>query len=113
MFLIAAALLTTTPPDRWVHVGGRTNDYEEYVDKASVRRSGRKVTLWTRRDFVPYGGAEWHELEFDCSTRTGTILAYIRDDRGTITHNVVRPHREASPIPPASVEETIFEMACR
>ncbi len=113
MFLIAVALSMMTPPVRWVHVGGSTNLYEEYLDKESVRRSGDKVTLWTRRDFVLDQGTSWNELEFDCSMRTETILAYIRDDGGTISHNVVRPHREASPIPPNSVEERIFNLACR
>jgi hypothetical protein len=113
MFLIALALWTTTPPDRWVHVGGETNVYEEYLDKESISRSGEKVTAWTRRDFLRDGGFEWNELEFDCSKRTGTVVAYIRDDGRTVTHNDVRPHREASPVARNSVEETIFDIACR
>ncbi len=113
MFLIAVALSMATPPDRWVRVGGSTNLYEEYLDKGSVRRSGDKVILWTRRDLVLDQGTSWNELEFDCSKRTETILAYIRDDGETISHNVVRPHRKASPIPPRSVKERIFNIACR
>lgn len=113
MFMIAVALSMVTPPGRWVHVGGSTNLYEEYLDKESVRRSGEKVTLWTRRDFVLDQGTSWNELELDCSMGTETILAYIRDDDGNISHNVVRPHREASPIPAKSVEERIFNIACR
>lgn len=112
MILTALALSTAIQPDRWVHVGGSTNLYEEYLDKESVSRSGDKVTLWTRRDFVRDQGTAWHEIEFDCSKRTETILAYVRDDRGTISHNVVRPHREALLIPPKSVEERIFNIAC-
>jgi hypothetical protein len=45
--------------------------------------------------------------------RTEAILSYIRDDRGTISHNVVRPHRAASRIHPRSVQESIFNIACR
>jgi hypothetical protein len=113
MFLTALALSAMTQPDRWVHVGGSANAYEEYLDKESLRRTGDKVTAWTRRDFVRDGGSLWHELEYDCSARTETILAYIRDEGGTVSHNIVRPHREASPIPPRSVEERIFNLACR
>ncbi len=113
MFLIALALSAMLQPDRWVHVGGSANVYEEYLDKESLRRSGDRVTVWTRRDFVRDGGTAWHEIEYDCAARTETILAYIRDDRGTVSHNVARPHREASPIPPGSVEERIFNLACR
>ena len=112
MFLIALVLSMPTPPERWVHVGGSTDVYEEYLDKESIRRSGDKVTLWTRRDFHPDRGTSWNELEFDCSMKTETILAYIRDERGAVSHNVARPHREASPIPPDSVEERIFKIAC-
>jgi hypothetical protein len=113
MFLTGLALSAVTPADRWIHVGGSANSYEEYLDTESLTRSGDKVTVWTRRDFARDQGTAWHELEFDCSMRTGTILAYIRDDGGTISHNIVRPHREASPIAPKSVEETIFKLACR
>lgn len=113
MFLIAVALSTASPPDRWVHVGGSANRYEEYLDKESVRRVGDKVTLWTQREFVLGQGAAWKELEVDCSMRTETILAYIRDDGGDISHNVIRPHRQASPILPGSVEERIFNLVCR
>lgn len=113
MFLTALALSMAFQPDRWIHVGGSTDLYEEYFDKESVRRSSDKVTLWTRRDFVRDQGTAWHEIELDCSTRTETILAYIRDDRGTISHNVVRPHRKSSPILAGSVEERIFKLACR
>lgn len=113
MFLIAVALLAASPPDRWIHMGGSTNLYEEYLDKESVRRTGDKVTLWTRREFALDQGTAWNEREVDCSMRTETILAYIRDNNGTISHNIVRPHREASPISANSVEEKIFNIACR
>ncbi|MDP9413648.1 MAG: hypothetical protein M3Q08_06050 [Pseudomonadota bacterium] len=113
MFVIAVALAMAAPPDRWVRVGGSANLYEEYLDKDSVRRTADKVTLWTRRDFVLGQGTSWNELEIDCSLRMETILAYIRDDGRTISHNIVRPHREAAPIFQNSAEERIFNIACR
>jgi hypothetical protein len=113
MFLTALALSAMTQPDRWVHVGGSADLYEEYLDKESLRRSGDKVAVWTRRDFVRDGGTVWHELEYDCAARTETILAYIRDEGGAVSHNIVRPHREASPIPPDPVAEKVFKMVCR
>ena len=112
MFLIAVALSLEVLPERWVHVGGSTDLSEEYLDKASVRRSGDKVTLWTRRDFALARGTSWNELEFDCSLRTSTILTFIQNDDGTISHSVTRPYRDASPISPDSVEERIFNIAC-
>ncbi len=112
MFLTALALFTAAQPERWVHVGG-TDVYKEYLDTQSIARSGGKATLWTRRDFVQGRGTAWNEIEFDCSTRTETILAYVRDDGKSISHNLVRPHRESAPVAPGSVEERIFKMACR
>lgn len=113
MILTALALTTLIQSDRWIPVGDGTNAHEEYVDKESISRSGSKVTLWTRRDFRAEQATSWKELEFDCSARTETLVAYIRDDRGVVSHNMVRPHRAAAPIPPASAEERIFNIACR
>lgn len=113
MFLVGLALSALTEPDRWVPVGRSANAYEEYLDTNSVKRSGDKVTVWTRRDFVSGQSTLWHEIEFDCRARTETIVAYVRDDGGTVSHNAVRPHRAASAIVPGSVEERIFGIACR
>jgi hypothetical protein len=113
MLLIALALSTEVSPERWVHVGGTAGEYQEYLDTESVARSGAKVTLWTRRDLAPGRATVWNELEFDCATRTGTVLAYVRDDGGTVSHNTARPHREAAPISPDSVEQKLFELVCR
>jgi hypothetical protein len=113
MFLIALALSAAAGPERWVRLGGSANAYEEYLDSESVRQSGKRATAWTRRDFAGDQVTAWHEYEFDCSARTETLLAYIRDDRGTVSHNTVRPHRKASPIKRGSVEERIFNRVCR
>ena len=113
MIMTALALAALTPADRWIHVGGSTNHYEEYVDSESIKRSGDKVALWTRRNFADDQGTVWHELELDCRMRTETILAYIRDDGRSVSHNSVRPHRGASLIPSDSVAERIFNVACR
>jgi hypothetical protein len=113
MFLTLLALGTAIPPERWVHIGGSTEAYQEYLDKESIKRSGDKVTLWTRRDFVRDQGTAWNEIEVDCLTKRDTILAFVRDAGGSVSHNVVRPHRESSPIRPGSVEERIFDLVCR
>lgn len=110
MFLIALAL-AAVQADRWVPIGGGADAL--YLDTASLRRSGDKVALFTRRDIPSERATFWKEIEFDCSAKTETIIAWIRDDAGTISHNSVRPHRAAAPIAPGSVEEKAFEIACR
>jgi hypothetical protein len=112
MFLIAIALAAAMPPERWVEVG-RTGADREYIDRESVSRSGTKARLWTQRKFARKRGLAWNELELDCLSRTVTILGWVRDEGGTISHNVTRPHRAASPITPATTEEAIFKMVCR
>ena len=112
MFLAGLALSALGKPDRWVPVAGTADTFVEYLDTDSVKRSGDKVAVWTRRDFVSGQSTLWHEIEFDCPARTETIVAYVRDDGGTVSHNVVRPHRAASAIVPGSVEERIFRIAC-
>ena len=113
MCLAGLALAGAADPDRWLHVGGSAGLYAEYLDRDSVRRSGQTVTLWTRRDFVRGPSTAWHEIELDCAARTDIILAYVRDDGGTVSHNVARPHRGPAPIPPNSAAERIFDLVCR
>jgi hypothetical protein len=112
MILIAFLLSAAAPAERWVHVGGHPNVHEEYVDVESIARDGDKVSLWSRRDLLLNQGTVWHELEFDCGARTETILAYIQDAGGVVSHNNVRPHREASRIAADPVTNRIFEIAC-
>jgi len=113
MFLLALAVFAAVPSERWVHVGGAAGEFEEYLDTESLSRSGGRVTLWTRRDLLPSRGTAWNELEFDCAARTATVLAYVEDLGGTISHSNVRPHRAASPIAAGSIEDAIFKLACR
>ena len=111
-FVIACALSMAMQSDRWVPVGNRSA-YHDYLDQESITRSGNKVTLWTRRDFASQQRTAWHEIEVDCASKQATILAYIEDDAGTVSHNIVRPHRGPTPIRPNSVEERIYESVCR
>jgi hypothetical protein len=112
MFLIALTLSLVMQPDRWIPVGGGT-DQKEYLDRESVKRSGAKVTLFTRREIPAEKAIVWQEMEFDCARRTETLIAWIRDDDGTVSHNTTRPHRAAAPIAPGSTEERLFTLACR
>ena len=113
MVLAGLALTAAIQPDRWVAVGDSAGSHAEYLDMESLERSGVKVSLWTRRDYAGGQGSAWHEIELDCAARTETILAYVRDDGRSVSHNVVRPHRDAVPIAPGSVAERVFAIACR
>ena len=113
MVLAELALSAAIQPDRWVRVGGSVGSHEEHLDRESLERNGDKVMLWIRRDYVGKQRTVWHEIELDCSRRTATILAYVRDDGKTVSHNVVRPYQGPAPISPGSSAERIFNIACR
>jgi hypothetical protein len=110
--VMACALSMTEQTARWVSLGGG-NAYQDYLDQDSVKRSGDTVTLWTRRDSVTKQRTAWNEIEVDCSSKRDTILAYVQDDAGTVSHNIVRPHRGSTAIPPDSIAERIFNLVCR
>jgi hypothetical protein len=110
-FVIACALSMAVQSDRWARVGG-SDTYHDYLDQESIQRSGNKVTLWTRRDYVSQQRTAWHEIEVDCATKRDTILAYIEDDAGTVSHNIVRPHRGPAAIRPDAVEGKIYDLVC-
>jgi hypothetical protein len=112
MFLAALVLSTTIQAERWVPLGGSAGQ-QEYLDKESVKRSGDKVTLFTRREIPAEKATYWEEIEFDCAAGTDTIVAWIRSDERGVDHNVVRPHRAAAPIAPNSPKRRAFEIACR
>jgi hypothetical protein len=112
-FLVAFALSLVMPPERWIPLGGTSDAYQDYLDRESIQRSGSKVTLWTRRDYAAKQRTAWNEIEVDCATKRNTILAYIQDDAGTVSHNTVRPHRASAAIAPNSLEQKIFDLVCR
>jgi hypothetical protein len=113
MILTALTLSAAAPLERWLHVSESPRQYQEYVDTQSIQRSGDTVTLWTRRDLLFDAGTVWTELELDCGKRTETVLAFIKDDGSSVSHNTARPHRPAAPIAPRSVAENIFNLVCR
>jgi hypothetical protein len=111
--VMALALSMLMPSDRWVPVSDSSGAYRDYLDRKSIKRSGSKVTLWTRRDYVTQQRTAWNEIEVDCLRKRDTVLAYVQDDAGTVSHNIVRPHRGSTAIPPNSVEERVFDLVCR
>ncbi len=112
MILTLLVLSATLEPERWVRVGGSPDRFDEFVDKQSITRRGDKAVVWTRRDFAQGRGTAWNEIEFDCPGRKETILAWVRDDGKSVSHNVDRPHRGPAAVEPGSLQERIFKLAC-
>lgn len=113
--MAALVLAQAAPAQRWLPLGGSDSGevYRDYLDTASISRAGPTVTLWTRRDFAAGQRTAWHEVEVDCAKKRDSILAFVQDEAGTVSHNVVRPHRPSAPIAANSLGERIFQIVCR
>jgi len=111
--VVAAMMFVVVPADRWVPVSGSNGTYRDYLDRESLQRHGNKVTVWTKRDFAGQQRTLWHEIEVDCAAKSDTIIAWVEDNAGAVTHNLVRPHRPSATIPPNSLGQSIFDLVCR
>jgi hypothetical protein len=113
-FILAVMMMSVAvPTDRWIPVSGSEGPHRDYLDRHSIQRNGHKVTLWTRRDFAGQQRILWHEIEIDCAAKMDTIIAWVEDNAGAVTHNVHSPHRPSATIPPGSLGQTIFDLVCR
>lgn len=113
-FILAAMMMSVpVPTDRWILVSGTDGPQRDYLDRHSIQRNGNKVTTWTKRDFAGQQRILWHEIEVDCAAKSDTIIAWVEDNAGAVTHNLVRPHRPSATIPPNSLGQSIFDLVCR
>jgi hypothetical protein len=113
-FILAAMMMSVAvTTERWVRISGSDGTHWDYLDRHSLKRDGNKVTLWTRRDFARQQRTLWHEIEVDCAAKSDTISAWVEDNDGAVTHNLVRPHRPSATIPPNSLGQSIFDLVCR
>ena len=113
-FILAAMMMSVAVPiDRWIPVSGNDGTQRDYLDRHSIQRNGHKVTLWTRRDFDGQQRTLWHEIEVDCAAKRDTIIAWVEDNAGAVTHNPNRPHRPSAPISPNSLGQFVFDLVCR
>lgn len=113
MIVVAGlALILAAPSERWVEIGSGAA-HRDYLDRDSIERAGDRVTLWTRRDFATERRTRWHEMEVDCSRRQDTLLAWVEDHEGSVSHNVTRPARGPAPIADGSLAARIYDAVCR
>ncbi len=129
VFLIAVLLLPgyaltgwaaeTTP--NWV----KTSESETgtaYIDPATIRKSGRKATMWELTDYRvapnprnPYLSVTRH-YEFDCdeqALRTLTITAFAgKMGNGDVVLSVTEPAKWFL-LAPGSVGDVMWQTACK
>ena len=110
----------------WTAVGetrGGTDDYIQYVDRATIRRNGNFVKMWGLADFKTVQTvagdsflSQKMQWEFDCKDEKSRLLAYhwfdgkIGNGKVVVSNGSYRD--EWSPISPGSSGEALWKIAC-
>ena len=124
--LIAAllAVFSTSVLAEWTRVGygdGTT----AYADPSNIRKSGDKVKMWNLFDntvaeinknpSMSYL-SQVSQAEYDCKEETIRALTFNWYSKnmgaGRVVHTTGAIHEEPRPIPPGSMVEGIFKVAC-
>ena len=125
MKLLIAALLavfSTSALAEWTEIGGN-DTLATYADLSTIRKSGDKVKMWNLSDFKVVQTVNGKRLlskamqyEYDCKeeiSRMLTLNYYSKNmGQGDIVYMSGNLHVEFEPIPPGSVGETLFKVAC-
>ena len=127
MKLLIAALLavfSTSVMAEWTKIiDGNTGTDTIYADHSTIRKSGNKVKMWLLYDTKVAQTVEGmrylsmsEQDEYDCKEETRRVLALIAYSKnmgaGEVVHTTGAIHEEPRPIPPGSMVEGIFKVAC-
>ena len=123
MLLVTA----TAASAEWTIAGetrGGTDDYIQYVDRATIRRNGDLVKMWGLTDFKTVqkaaGGESYlsgkTQWEFDCKDEKVRSLAFTwfggQMGSGKVVYADGDVRGKWQPIEPGSVGETQWKIAC-
>ena len=127
MLLGLMLLMTATAASaEWTFVsdtGGDTDDYIQYVDRATIRKSGNFVKMWDLIDYKTVQTlagesylSEKVQNEYDCKEEKTRILAFTRFNRqmgnGKAFYNTSETSMKWRPISPGSIGEALWKIAC-
>ena len=126
MKLLIAALLavfSTNVLAEWTEVGGDGDGTTTYADLSTIRKSDNKVKMWDLYDLkvVRTAGSTRYlsvaaQNEHDCKEETARKLAVIfyskNMGQGEVLYTSGAIHEEPRPVPPGSMGETLFRVAC-
>ncbi len=127
MKLFIAALLTvfsTSVLAEWTDVGSN-DDQTTYADLSTLRKSGNKVKMWALLDYKVVKTSKTNgtrylsavaQMEYDCKEETARLSALIRYSKsmsqGEVVYRSGAMPEDFDPIPPGSVGEILFKVAC-
>ena len=123
ILVVLLAAMSGSASAKWVSAG-RTDTLTAYIDPATVRTTGHTVRVWQLYDYKSAQSSSdgksylstRSRYEYDCNekrTREILIRAHLKNmGAGKVVGTVSSPG-EWNPIPPDSILETIWEIACR
>ena len=118
MLLVTA----TAASAEWTRVDD-TDDYIQYVDRATIRRNGNLVKMWDSRDYktvqtnVGYSYlSSKGQREYDCKEERTRLLAFLwfsgQMGSGKVVYSNSVTSMTWDPIAPGSVAVTLWTIAC-
>ena len=122
---VLLAVVSSSAAAEWVKVGGHDDDPATvYVDRATMRRTGHMVKMWSLFDYksarVPGEPLEPYlsmrgQSEYDCKNRRSRALAISFHPnnmaRGELSYSNTDPDNWR-PVSPGSIAETLWKLAC-
>lgn len=117
MLLLAA----TAASAEWTDVGD-SDEFIQYVDRATIRRNGNFVKMWDLKDYKSTQTAAGESFlstksqqEYDCKEEKRRLLAFAwfsgQMGNGKVVFSNNDPAKWA-PVQPGSIGETLWKIAC-
>lgn len=116
-------MTATAATAEWTRVD-QTDEFVQYVDRATIRRNGVYVKMWDLMDFMKAvksteAGVYYLSIklqrEYDCKEEKVRIVAFAMISGQMGSGNVVYSYNEGGkwlPIYPRSVQEATWDVAC-
>jgi len=108
----------------WTKIGG-TDDFDEYADLSTIRKSGNTAKMWELRDFkkaqtsTSNGKSYLSDMtrrEYDCNEEKYNLLSLYQYSGNMRNGDIVLSGENSdsrwTSIPPGSMVETTFKIAC-
>ena len=124
LIAVLLAAFSTNVMAEWTMVSG--DDYQTaYADLSTIRKSGNRVKMWTLLDYKVVhtsktNGARYlsavAQMEYDCKEETARLSALIwyskSMSQGEVVYSSGAMPEDFNPMPPGSVGEILFKIAC-
>jgi hypothetical protein len=120
---ILLTIFSTGVMAEWVLVG-KSNTGNAYVDLATIRKAGNKITIWSLDDHpaiqqIPSAGKYLSariQYDFDCENKTKKVIALVLYSAnmggGKVVFNARDSSRKYEPVSSGSIDEGRLKLVC-